>query len=180
MSGNICVPQIGEFSEKKFEKILKQTYYDALVAEHGAENVKIGMLITPRDYLVDNGLAFTKAALDDCNAIQGAKYLEIDAVTVLDEGTHYKVNCAMLNVLEANYNRIFSARLYIKVNGEIFEYSAYDAENNSRSIAEVSEAAYNDVKTTADEVYKYATTTEAGATVYSPYENRDVLKDFFS
>ena len=33
MSGNICVPQIGEFSEKKFEKILKQTYYDALVKE---------------------------------------------------------------------------------------------------------------------------------------------------
>lgn len=33
MSGNICVPNIGEFSEKKFEKILKQTYYDALVKE---------------------------------------------------------------------------------------------------------------------------------------------------
>ena len=71
--------------------------------------------------------------------------------------------------------------LYIKVNGEIVEYSAYDAENNSRSIAEVSEAAYNDFKTTADEVYKYATTTEAGVTVYSPYteEQRKVLASFF-
>lgn len=33
MSGNICVPDIGVYSEKKFENILKQTYYDAIVKE---------------------------------------------------------------------------------------------------------------------------------------------------
>lgn len=163
----------------RFTGSVKKDYLDALKDEYGAENVTIGMLITPRDYLVDNGLAFTKEALDDCDAIAGAKYLEIDAVTVLDEGTHYKVNCAMTNVLEANYNRIFSARLYIKVNGEIYEYADYSAKNNSRSIAEVAALAYYDVQATADSVYKYATTLSVGTTVYSPYQNRDVLKNFF-
>lgn len=164
----------------RFTGAVDKTYFDGLKTQYGADNVTLGMLITPTDYLTANNLVFTKAALDACEAISGAKYLEIDAITVLEEDAYYKVNCAMTNVLEANYARDFSAILYIKVNGEIFEYSAYDAEDNSRSIAEVSEAAYNDVKTTADEVYKYATTTEAGATVYSPYENRDILKDFFS
>ena len=187
--GNDIFPELGavtgasvrldEPTGIRFTGSVNKTYYDALVAEHGAENVKIGMLITPRDYLVDNGLAFTKAALDDCDAISNAKYLEIDAVTVLDEGTHYKVNCAMVNVYASNYNRAFSARLYVKVNGEIYAYASYNAANNSRSIAEVAKAAYNDVKATADSVYKYATTLSIGTTVYSPYENRDVLANFF-
>ena len=164
----------------RFTGAVDKTYFDGLKTQYGADNVTLGMLITPTDYLTANNLVFTKAALDACEAISGAKYLEIDAITVLEEDAYYKINCAMTNVLEANYARDFSAILYIKVNGEIVEYSAYDAENNSRSIAEVSEAAYNDVKTTADEVYKYATTTEAGVTVYSPYENRDILKDFFA
>lgn len=33
MNSNICVPYIGEYSEKKFEKILKQTYFDAIKKE---------------------------------------------------------------------------------------------------------------------------------------------------
>ena len=163
----------------RFTGSVEKSYFDALKAEYGAENVQIGMLITPRDYLVNNGLAFTKEALDACDAIAGAKYLEIDAVTVLDEGNHYKVNCAMVNVREANYNRVFSARLYVKVNGEIIAYAGYNAENNSRSIAEVAKAAYNDVKATADGVYKYESTLSIGTTVYSPYQNRDLLKNFF-
>ena len=163
----------------RFTGSVEKSYFDALKAEYGAENVQIGMLITPRDYLVDNGLAFTKEALDACDAITGAKYLEIDAMTVLDEGTHYKVNCAMVDVREYNYNRSFSARLYIKVNGEIYAYAGYSAKNNSRSIADVAKAAYNDVKATADGVYKYASTLSIGTTVYSPYQNRDLLKNFF-
>ena len=163
----------------RFTGSVNKAYLDALKAQYGADNVTIGMLITPTDYLVDNGLAFTKEALDACDAIDGAKYLEIDAQTVLDEGAYYKVNCAMVKVLEANYNRSFSARLYVKVNGEIVEYAKYNLKNNSRSIAEVSEAAYYDVKSTADSVYKYATTLSVGTTVYSPYQNRDVLKNFF-
>ena len=163
----------------RFTGSVNKTYFDALKAQYGAENVKIGMLITPRDYLVNNGVAFTKEALDACDAISGAKYLEIDAVTVLDEGTHYKVNCAMVNVREANYNRVFSARLYVKVNGEIYQYASYSATNNARSIAAVAEAAYNDVKAAADSIYKYETTLSIGTTVYSPYQNREILKDFF-
>ena len=164
----------------RFTGSVDKTYFDSLKTQYGADNVTLGMLITPTDYLTANNLVFTKEALDACEAISGAKYLEIDAITVLAEDAYYKVNCAMTNVLEANYARDFSAILYIKVNGEIVEYSAYNAENNSRSIAEVAQAAYNDVKAEADEVYKYASETETGITVYSPYENRAILKDFFA
>ena len=164
----------------RFTGSVKKDYLDALKEEYGAENVTIGMLITPTDYLTDNGIAFTKAALDACTAIEGEKYLEIDAKTVLSGNGYYKINCAMVNMNESNYERSFSARLYIKVNGEIIEYSAYNSANNSRSIAEVAERAYNDVKGTQDSVYKYETTLDVGTPVYSPYENREILKDFFA
>lgn len=168
----------------RFTGSVDRAYYDALVAQYGAENVQLGILITPTDYLVDNGLAFTKEALDACNDIPTeVKYLEIDAKVVLDgvDNKYYTVNCAMVDVNEANYQRNFSARMYIKVNGEIVEYSAYNLENNSRNIAEVAEKAYNDVQTDADDVYTEEITLDTGVKAYSPYtaEERKVLEGFF-
>ena len=58
-------------------------------------------------------------------------------------------------------------------------FRSYSATNNARSIAAVAEAAYNDVKAAADSIYKYETTLSIGTTVYSPYQNREILKDFF-
>ena len=166
----------------RFTGSISKAYYDELVAQYGADKVQVGMLITPTDYLVNNGLAFTKEALDACGDISGTKYLEIDGtLRAGSNDDYYKVNCAMTNVKEGNYNRSFSARLYVKIDGEIVEYAAYNLNNNSRSIAEVAERAYNDVQATADSVYKNEITLDTGVKAYSPYTDADrkVLKGFF-
>ena len=93
---------------------------------------------------------------------------------------YYFINCALVNIKAENYGREFSARAFIEVNGELYRYAEFDVENHSRSIAEVAERAYNDVKGTADSVYKYETTLDVGTIAYSPYENREILKDFFT
>ena len=164
----------------RFTGPVNKNYVDGLKAQYGENNVKLGMLITPTDYLTNNGLAFTKEALDACTAISGAKYLEIDAETVLTEGNNYKINCAIVEILEANYDRSFSAVLYIKVNGEIVESSAFNELFNSRSVAEVAEAAYYDLKSEADTTYTNEVTVD-GVTMYSPYTEaqRSVLYGFF-
>lgn len=168
----------------RFTGRVNKAYVDGLKTQYGADNVDLGMLITPTDYLTNNGLNFTKADLDACTAITGAKYLEIDAETIRTEGDEYVINCAIVNVLEANYDRAFSAILYIKVNNgttTTYTYYAYSEANNSRSIAEVSEAAYYDLADAQDKTYAYAVTVD-GATKYSPYTEaqREVLYDFFN
>ena len=168
----------------RFTGRVNKAYVDGLKTQYGTDNVDLGMLITPTDYLTNNGLNFTKADLDACTAITGAKYLEIDAETILTEGDEYVINCAIVNVLEGNYDRAFSAILYVKVNNgttTTYTYYAYSEANNSRSIAEVSEAAYYDLADAQDTTYAYAVTVD-GATKYSPYTEaqRTTLYGFFN
>ena len=162
----------------RFTGLVNKDYLDGLREEY--DNVTVGMLITPKDYLVDNGLEFTKEALDACGDITGKKYLEIDATTILTDGDNYKVNCAIVNVNSNNYGRAFSAILYIKIDGEIVEYSDFNEVFNSRSVSYVAEKAYSDL---ADkESTEYANEVTVGDVVkYSPYteEQRKVLADFF-
>ena len=167
----------------RFTGAVQKSFVDGLKTQYGADNVEIGMLITPTDYLTNNGLNFTKADLDACTAITGVKYLEIDAQTILEDGNDYVVNCAIVNILEGNYDRAFSAILYVKVNdgtNTTYTYSTYTEANNSRSVAEVAEAAYYDYKDAEAEGYTNAITVD-GATKYSPYteEQRNTLYGFF-
>ena len=164
----------------RFTGYANKNYVDALKTE--TNEVTLGMLITPTEYL-SNVDKFTKEALDNCNDITGRKYLEIDATTVLTDKDDYKINCAMVNVLKYNYDREFSAILYVKVTeGDTTEYiySAYNKANNSRSIAYVASVALADVKDAADSSYKYAVTVVTGETKYSPYsdEDRATLESF--
>ena len=152
----------------RFTGNVGKDYLDGLRAEYGSENVKIGMFITPTDYLTDNGLAFTKAALDGCGAIGGAKYVKIEAKTVLEteDGAAYKINCVLANVLEANYTRSFSAITYVEINGNTYYYSNYFESDNARSIAYVAEAALLDLSDTETGEYQYAVGSTGN---YSPY-----------
>ena len=164
----------------RFTGYANKSYVDGLKTE--TNEVTLGMLITPTDYLVDNELEFTKAALDNCNNIKGNKYLEIDATKVLTDGDNYKISCAIVNILEYNYDREFSAILYVKVTeGDTTEYvySAYNKGINSRSVAYVASLALSDVQDTQDNEYKYPVTVY-GQDKYSPYdaEDRKVLENF--
>ena len=165
----------------RFTGIVGKDYFDNLKEQYD-ENVTLGMLITPTDYL--DGIEFTKAALDAAD-ITGVKYLEIDATTVLTDGNYYKVNCAIVNINSKNYERAFSAILYIKANGEIIEYSNYSEENNSRTVKYIAEEAYKDledVQGTVKNGLTYSNPVVIGdVTKYSPYteEQRGTLASFF-
>ena len=164
----------------RFTGNIGKDYLDGLKAKYGNANVKIGMLITPTDYLTDNSLAFTKEALDGCGALpEGKKYRKIEAATILEteDGAAYKINCVLSNVLEANYGRAFSAITYVEINGNTYYYSNYFEEDNSRSIFRVADAALLDLSDTEDGEYRYPV---AYTSEYSPYtaEQRATLEGF--
>ena len=151
----------------RFTGFIGKNLLDELKTEYGAGNVKVGMLITPTDYLTANSLAFTKEALDGCGSLPaGKKYVKIDASTILEseDGNAYKINCVLSNVLEDNYARKFSAVTYIEVNGSTYYYADYSEENNARSITYVAEAALLDLSDTQTGEYQYEVDGK-----YSPY-----------
>ena len=166
----------------RFTGYADKGYVDGLKTE--TNEVTLGMLITPTDYLekVDN---FTKADLDKAD-INGAKYLEIDAAdeTVKEDDGYYSIKCVIASIKPENYQREFSAILYVKVDGEIVAYSDYNEVFNSRSVAEVALNAYYDLKDTKDDTYKNEVKEYVGGeeiTKYSPYDTnqREVLYGFF-
>ncbi|MBO4283678.1 MAG: hypothetical protein J5958_03540 [Clostridia bacterium] len=160
----------------RFTGYVDKDYLDGLKAEYGAANVKIGMLITPTDYLTDNGLAFTKEELDGCGALpEGKKYVKIEASTVLDDGDAYRINCVLSNVKEANYSRRFSAITYVEIGGSTYYYSRYDEALNARSISYVAELALLDLSDSQE--YEYQKPVDGK---YSPYTSaqRTTLSGF--
>lgn len=166
----------------RFTGYIGKDLLDELKAKYGNANVKVGMLITPTDYLTANSLDFTKEALDGCGSLPaGKKYVKIEASTILEseDGNAYKINCVLSNVLEANYGRKFSAVTYIEVNGSTYYYADYSEENNARSISYVAEAALLDLSDTQTGEYQYA--VEATAK-FSPYteSQRATLEGFSS
>ena len=182
--GNDILPEVGLINGAsvrlddptgiRFTGSITKEYYNELSKDDKV--VTLGVLIAPTDYIFDNQIAFTKEAFDAARV----QYLTIDG-TLREEATYYKVNCAMVNMNEGNYERDFSARLYVAVDGKIVAYSAYSHANNSRSIATVAERAYNDVSTTQNGAYKNAITIGDIAVSYSPYtaEERAILGTFF-
>ena len=168
--------RLGDPTGLRFTGYVEKDYLDGLKAAHGEGNVKVGMLITPTDYLTANSLAFTKAALDGCGALpEGKKYVKITATTILDDGDDYKFNCVLSNVREDNYSRRFSAITYVEVNGDTYYYSPYDESLHARSIAYIAELALLDLSDTQEHEYQ----NEIGGK-YSPYTaaQRTILSDF--
>ena len=166
----------------RFTGYIGKGLLDELKAEYGNANVKVGMLITPTDYLTANSLAFTKEALDGCGSLPaGKKYRKIEASTILEseDGNAYKINCVLSNVLEANYGRKFSAVTYIEVNGSAYYYADYSEADNARSISYVAEAALLDLSDTQTGEYQYAV---AATAKFSPYteSQRATLEGFSS
>jgi len=109
-----------------------------------AQSVSFGTVICPTDYL-DDVNCFTTQILSNKNK----GYLDIPLKVWFEENDDYKEFTGVItNVKEKNYDRDFSARSYINIkysNGsECRFYSAFDKDNNSRSIARVANAAVKD------------------------------------
>ena len=109
---------------------------------------EIGTLVAPTDYLKIK--EFTHDGL-------GVGYY-VERKTEkwqVAEGETRIYTAAFVNLSYDQYSRAFSARGYMKINyttGVGYVYTAYDAENHSRSIYQVATLAYNDY-TTAVEGY---------------------------
>lgn len=126
-----CLKMTADCNGIRFCGRVKKDYYDGLSGKSGLET---GMLIAPTDYIGE--FDFTANSL----TAAGKSYKEIAAVnktTVTDGGTeYYEFYCALVDIIPYNTDRNFSARTYIKYREnetDVYEYSEYNAEDQSRS-----------------------------------------------
>ena len=124
--------------------------------------------------------AFTLADLEALKAELGKEtYVIIPADKLLNGGEadgYYEFTGVLANI--KNNEMSFSAIAYVEINGEYY-YSAFDVDNNSRSIAYVAQKAYEDTSYEQTSYYDDEIADQAG--VYSPYTKtqRDLLLTFF-
>ena len=153
-----------------FTSRISRADYDEAVATYGAENVSTGTLIAMTSD-VESLDAFTHASLEE----NGVKYLDVankgfkNAATAKSDG-YYAWRGSIVNMYAHNYAKNFSAVGYYCVNGE-YTYTTYDAEDNSRNVRFVANAAYYD--TNDSQTDKFANVITNGAHpdfgMYSPY-----------
>ena len=175
----------------RFTAILGADYLNSLEGD-----VSFGIIIAPTDYVKAAG-EFTVEALEELGYDVTHKEIKADKYVNEDPASdgYYAFTGVLAPVQEGNYERAFSAIAYVKV-GDTYYYSEYNEKDNSRSIAQVAEAAYKDTAHVADEYYQHALDidveepVEGGEegeteivtkTVYSPYtvDQRNTLLGFF-
>ena len=159
----------------RFTAILGADYLNSL---KGDKDATFGIIIAPTDY-VDEAGAFTVEALDTLSYEYA--YVIIPAELIYSGSAsdgYYEFRGTLGAIQEYNYDRSFSAIAYVEVEGEYY-YSAYNAEDNSRSIAYVAQKAYEDTNYEQNAAYPNELKDQAG--VYSPYTaaQRELLLAFF-
>ena len=153
-----------------FTSRISRSTYDEAVAAYGEANVSTGTLIAMTSD-VSTLDSFTHANL----SAQGVKYLDVKNEGFKNEDTaatdgYYTWRGSIVNMYEHNLTKDFSAVGYYCVNGE-YTYTAYDAEENSRNVRYIANAAYNDTTATKTDKYSNQIVDGAHAKVgeYSPY-----------
>lgn len=122
----------------RFTGKVDKAIYDQMISTY--QNVSVGILIIPKDYLCDLGEFTFKAILSS-----GKTYLDIPALmwnnplTIQKDG-YYGYSCAMVDVKETNIRREFCAISYLKYTDNGIEnviYSEYEQSSHCRSIYSV-------------------------------------------
>ena len=116
--------------------------WEKLTTLYGEENIKAGVLVLPYDSLTD-GVEFTVEALGAAKIPYQQIETDIFNETASnDAGDGYSgFYASLVNIKAGNLNRKFIARAYISVtsgDATICYYGDYSAENQARSIYEVS------------------------------------------
>ena len=157
--------------------------YDKLISLTNV-TVETGTLITPTDYLA-GGVEMSFEGLDNAASLANkkTKYLNVvnEGFANLEKAEAqgvYTYYGAIVEILENNYFRKFSAVGYVKLTIDGVEsviYGDYSASAHSRSVYEVAFDAYNDRN--AEETEKYVHLIEG---MYSPYskDQLKVMKDY--
>ena len=141
------------------------------------EGATYGTIIVPASYLA-NLDSFTLEALEAA----GRNYLNIEAINGIDEPVDGKVTfrAAITNIDPTRYTTAFAAIAYAKV-GDTYYYTAFDLEDNARTVDFVATEALDDLRETKEGDYQNKVTAY-GATLYSPYTatQREIIEGFVS
>jgi len=160
----------------RFKTVIDKEYLDGIVAEHGAENVKVGTLIMEKNALRAAGGTLTKEALPE------GGYLSV----IADVAAPYEVSDSSYSFVGSvtditDRKADYLAVGYVEVNGAV-TYSANDTE---RTVSGVAYAALRDISKLSNEEYKnkvrvtngkQTTTIKASLfDAYSPYTEDEML-----
>ena len=148
--------------------------------------LQYGTLILPTDVLntVNNKSAFNVNTLISSGLEEGTGYVDIIAKDGFseDESGNVTIRAALVNLKEENFDRALSAVSYIKYvkdGHDVYVFSNYSSDDNSRSMAYIAQAALNDLKDTSDSSYKYEVTVDGSVkfSCYSPAQ-RSILQEY--
>ena len=147
--------------------------------------VKYGTIIMPTNNIVE-GFGFTLNELNIIGKEEGKDYVNIEAVDSITSGGAggVKISSALVNINEENFALELSAISYLrytKDGRDVYIYSVYNSENNSRSISYVAQKALEDLTDSNNSAYKYEVTVE-GNVKYSRYTDaqRAILNGYLA
>ena len=147
--------------------------------------VKYGTIIMPKNNIVE-GFGFTLNELNIIGKEEGKDYVNIEAVdSITSSGAGgVKISSALVNINEENFALELSAISYLrytKDGHDVYIYSVYNSENNSRSISYVAQKALEDLTDSNNSAYKYEVTVE-GNVKYSRYTDaqRAILNGYLA
>lgn len=147
--------------------------------------VKYGTIIMPKNNIVE-GFGFTLNELNIIGKEEGKDYVNIEAVDSITSGGAggVKISSALVNINEENFALELSAISYLrytKDGHDVYIYSVYNSENNSRSISYVAQKALEDLTDSNNSAYKYEVTVE-GNVKYSRYTDaqRAILNGYLA
>ena len=174
----------------RFTSQISKGVIDRIAALKDAETeLSFGTIICPTDYLTTSPAHMAGACMTiDAREAAGKTYLDIPAVNGIDtdDAGNVTVRAAVVNLLEDNIDRAFSAVAYVKavIDGiEVYFYGYYNATTNSASIREIASMALADVKDAAEEGYdNLVSDGSAQNGKYSPYSaaQRAVLAGYLA
>lgn len=159
----------GEPAKLRFDSVVRLDTFTSLAATYG-NNFKFGTLIVKSSALSEN----TQMTKDDLIAL-GAKDVKSDLLYYTDD---FAVLGASIEVAAADYGTDYTAVAYMEVktqDGKTHVY--YSADTAERSVDTVARAAMKDLKSEANDVYKYKTSNGK----YSRFDadERKALQSYF-
>lgn len=118
--------------------------WNKLVEVYGENNVTAGVIVAPLDYVEQADeftiSAFNAASLKYADIVSDSFNAEVNAMAEGYSGFY----ASLVNIQAGNLNRKFAARAYVAVEKDgvvTYYYGEYSAENQARSIYEVSKSA---------------------------------------
>ena len=153
----------------RFTTAIDKEDLNALFDQNGDKEVAVVTMITPTNVLGETPLTSenffadtdfrqvetVKFSGDRLTAVQGKQTADGYDTKVNEadnpEYDKYLFRACLYNIQVENLTYNFSARSYITVDGEVYDYTAYSEENNSRNIWEVANGALGSGKYTDNE-----------------------------